>query len=411
VPGPPNTDEGSVTIALSAQDKWKFTPRDRLVYSHRLDDQEWSPFSDLSEVYFSDLSAGKHVFQARAMDRNFNIEPEPSRFEFNVVMPWYREPRLVIIVLLGGAAVIFFAGLAFNRHLRLMRSHAEVERKVAERTRELEAASHALAQSQKMMALGTLAAGVAHDFNSILSIIKGSAQIIEDNMQNPIKIRIRVDRIKTVVEQGAGLVKAMLGYSRSDAEGEVIPDLNHLVNSAVKLLVDRFTTEGWITFEPGPAVFPVNGSADLIQQILVNFVLNAADATTGHPRVVIRTRLWKGAPGEVLAVIPEPAPAYVILEVQDWGCGVPPEILPRIFEPFFTTKAFSTRRGTGLGLSMVYEMARKMGAGLAVVSVVNQGSTFSVILPSNEVSEKSAHPIQAQTKIDLPRLNKANQPK
>ena len=409
--GTPSTDEGSVIIGLSAQDKWKSTPRDRLVYSHRLDDQEWSPFSDLSEVYYSDLSAGKHVFQARAMDRNFNIEPDPSRLEFNVVLPWYREPRLVIIVLLGGAAVIFFAGLAFNRHLRLMRSHAEVERKVAERTRELEAASHALAQSQKMMALGTLAAGVAHDFNSILSIIKGSAQIIEDNMQNPAKIHVRVDRIKTVVEQGAGLVKAMLGYSRSDAAVEVIPDLNDLVNSAIRLVVDRFTTEGWITFEPGPAVFPVNGSPDLIQQILVNFVLNAADSTTGQPRVVIRTRHWKGAAVEELAVMPEPAPAYVVLEVQDWGCGVPPEILPRIFEPFFTTKAFSTRRGTGLGLSMVYEMARKMGAGLSVASVVNQGSTFSVILPSNGVSEKSAHPVQAQTTMGPPRLNKGNQPK
>ncbi len=78
---------------------------------------------------------------------------------------------------------------------------------------------------------------------------------------------------------------------------------------------------------------------------------------------------------------PGAAAAYVSVSVQDFGCGIPPENLPRIFEPFFTTKALSARRGTGLGLSMVYELAKKMEAGLAVESVVDQGSTFTLILP------------------------------
>ena len=73
------------------------------------------------------------------------------------------------------------------------------------------------------------------------------------------------------------------------------------------------------------------------------------------------------------------------MSVQDFGCGIPPENLPRIFEPFFTTKALSTRRGTGLGLSMVYELANKMEAGLAVESVVDQGTTFTLILPVREL--------------------------
>ena len=90
---------------------------------------------------------------------------------------------------------------------------------MAERTRELEVASRELFHSQKMNALGTLAAGIAHDFNNILSIIKGSAQIIEDNLENQDKVRTRVDRIKTVVEQGAGIVKAMLGFSRDPRSG------------------------------------------------------------------------------------------------------------------------------------------------------------------------------------------------
>ena len=120
--------------------------------------------------------------------------------------------------MVGLAVALFFAGLAFNRHRQLLRSYAEVEEKVAQRTRELESANRQLLHSQKMNALGTLAAGIAHDFNNILSIIKGSAQIIEDNLDNPAKVSTRVNRINTVVEQGAGIVKAMLGFSRESVE-------------------------------------------------------------------------------------------------------------------------------------------------------------------------------------------------
>jgi signal transduction histidine kinase len=82
---------------------------------------------------------------------------------------------------------------------------------------------------------------------------------------------------------------------------------------------------------------------------------------------------------------PATAAAYVSISVQDFGSGIAPEIMPRIFEPFFTTKALSARRGTGLGLSMVYELAKKLAAGLAVQSGVDQGSTFTLILPVREV--------------------------
>jgi signal transduction histidine kinase len=96
--------------------------------------------------------------------------------------------------------------------------------------------------------------------------------------------------------------------------------------------------------------------------------------------VVLATRLLDVPPASpVLA--PARAARYVAVSVRDFGCGISPDNLPRIFEPFFTTKAFSARRGTGLGLSMVYELARKMEAGVAVESVVDQGSTFTLILP------------------------------
>jgi len=380
----PRFREGdTITLAFSGQDKWKFTPHDRLVYSYRLDQRDWSPFQEVTTVSFADLPVGRHYFQVRAMDRNGNIDPKPAFLEFAVTVPWYSEIRLVFIAAIGAAVALFFAVLAFNRHRRLVRSYAEVEKKVAERTHDLETASRQLAHSQKMNALGTLAAGIAHDFNNILSIIKGSAQLIEENADNPQKIRTRVDRIKTVVEQGAGIVNAMLGFSGSADEQPGPCDLNAIVADTLKLLGDRFLREVEVKYEPAPALPEIHATKNFIQQILLNFIFNAAEAMAARKQIILSTQKRERLPGG-LVLTPGRAPAYVSVSVRDFGCGIPPENLSRIFEPFFTTKALSSRRGTGLGLSMAYELAKKMEAGIAVESIVSRGSTFTLVLPVRE---------------------------
>jgi signal transduction histidine kinase len=368
-----------VSLSFGGLDKWKQTSRIRLLYSYRLDERDWSPFLSESIAQLGDLPAGRHYFQARAMDRNCNIDPKPARIEFAVVLPWYKELRLVAIALAGLTGALFFAAVAFNRHRRLVHSYAEVEQKVTERTRELELANRALVHSQKMNALGTLAAGIAHDFNNILSIIKGSAQIIGDNLDDQRKVTTRVERINTAVEQGTGIVKAMLGFSRDSDQQAALCDANAIVEETLKLLGDRFLREVQVSFERTPDLPKVVCSPDFVQQILLNFIFNAAESMTKPKRVILATRLANTSPHAALA--PASAPAYVAISVRDFGCGIAPEHLPRIFEPFFTTKAFSARRGTGLGLSMAYELAKKLEAGLTVESAVDRGSTFTLILP------------------------------
>ena len=371
---------GTITLRFIGHDKWNYTPPARLLYSYQLDDHEWTPFSERDGVSFSDQPSGTHILRVRAMDRCGNVEPKPASYEFEVILPWYRETRLVAISAAGLAGALFFAGLAFNRHLRLVRSYAEVEKKVADRTRELELANRELLHSQKMTALGTLAAGIAHDFNNILSIIQGSAQIIEENLDNQAKVRTRVQRIKTVVEQGSSTVKAMLGFSRDSGPRPEPCNLNTVVGDTVKLLGDRFLREVQVDLDLAPHLPEVVASKDLIQQILLNFLFNAAESMTGRRQVTLASRQLDHLP-DTLVLAPAKAATYVAVSVRDSGCGIPSEIMARIFEPFFTTKAMSARRGTGLGLSMVYEFAKKIGAGLAVESVVDQGSTFTVILP------------------------------
>ena len=369
-----------ITFGFQGRDKWDCTRPERLLFSRRLDDGPWSAYLPESSATFTNVAAGKHRFLVRAMDRNWNEETEPEPYEFVSVVPWFREPRLLVIAACGAMATLFLAGLAVNRHWRLLRSYAEVERIVAVRTRELERANQELLHSQKMRALGTLAAGIAHDFNSILSIIRGSAQIIETNLDDRDKIRTRVDRIKTMVEQGSGIVKAMLGFSRA-GQVEKWCDVNQLVAETRRLLGDQFPEEVKLHFEPAATLPPVRGVGELIQQILLNLILNAADAMSGQGEILLQTGLLDRLPPD-LALPPAGSPPLVFISVQDQGAGIAPEILPRIFEPFFTTKAFSTRRGTGLGLSMVYEIAKELGYGLTVESVPGKGSTFRIVIPA-----------------------------
>jgi signal transduction histidine kinase len=377
---------GTITLAFVGRDKWKYTPGGRLLYSYRLDQHDWTPFLDANSVSFTDLPAGKHYFQVRVMDRNGNVASTPAKLEFAVALLWYHETRLLVIALVGLAVALFFAGLSYNRHRKLVHSHAEVERKVAERTRELELANRELLHSQKMNALGTLAAGIAHDFNNILSIIKGSAQIIEDNADNPQKIRTRVDRIKTVVEQGSGVVNAMLGFSRESDGPPTLCDLNEVVSDTLKLLGDRFHRDVEVNFKPAENLPFVRASKDFVQQILLNFIFNAAESMTVRKRIAITARSANDLP-DGMVLMPARIGTCVLVGVRDFGSGISPANMPRIFEPFFTTKAMSERRGTGLGLSMVYELAKKLGAGIAVESVLNQGSTFTLILPVESKTE------------------------
>ncbi len=375
--------DASFVVHVSGRDKWKVTESERLLFSWRIDGGTWSPYSNLRELVFRGLTSGEHRADVRSMDRSWNEEQVPASLSFSMFVPWHREPRVLAVGLAGAGVALVFAGLAANRHRQLVKSYAEVGRIVAVRTAELELANRELLHSQKMRALGTLAAGIAHDFNSILSIIKGSVQLIEIHPEQHDKVQTRVNRIKTAVDQGAGLVKAMLGLSRTTGESLVLCDINALVNEVLKLLGDQVLGEVAIRFEPAEPLPGIWGHQDLVKQILLNLIINANDARVGKGDVLIQTGLMWQLP-LTLALEPAESEHYAFTRVVDHGSGIKPEVVNRIFEPFFTTKSFSTRRGTGLGLSMVYELSKEMGFGVSVESEVGKGSVFTLFMPVKE---------------------------
>jgi signal transduction histidine kinase len=161
--------------------------------------------------------------------------------------------------------------------------------------------------------------------------------------------------------------------------------LNDVVQDTLKLLGDRFLREVQVSFQPTPELPGVLAAKEFVQQILLNFIFNAAESMEASKQIVLSTRVISELPAD-LVLLPVPSARYAAVSVKDSGCGIPSENLPRIFEPFFTTKALSTRRGTGLGLSMVYELAKKLGAGLLVDSAVGRGSTFTLVLPVRDLA-------------------------
>ncbi|MCC7375335.1 MAG: hypothetical protein IT581_11835 [Verrucomicrobiales bacterium] len=372
--------EARALFVVGGHDRWQYSPAGRLVFSWRLDNGPWSTWRPAGSIQLTNLAAGTHQFFVRAMDPSGNIQPWPASYEFSVALPWLKDARLVlatVVVVFLAAALAVQAVLSYSR---LRRSYAEVERQVAERSAALEKANAELLHSHKMRALGTLAAGVAHDFNNLLSIIRGSAQLIEGNLQQDDKARQRVQRIKTAVDQGAGLVRAMLGYSRGAAAPRKELVVEDVVQRAIRLLEERLQCR--IRFQnPATPLPPVHAPPEMLQQIVLNLIQNADEAMdhTGTVTVSVALRL---NPADDAILKPRRSTGYVVISIQDTGIGIPPENLARIFEPFFTTKGFSSRRGTGLGLSMVYEFAKELGAGIEVQSGVGNGSCFGILLPT-----------------------------
>lgn len=376
---PAEAGGGRALFLVGGADRWDFTPSGRLLFSWRLDNSPWSSWRTTTVVAFTNMSAGTHAFAVRALDRAGNVAAAPAVREFTVALSWFRDPRLITVSLLCLAAAAVFAMLAVNRHLSLRRSYAEVERKVRDRTHELEHANAELLHSQKMRALGALAAGVAHDFNGLLSVIRGSAQLLEPGVNGNPRARQRLQRILAAVDQGGGLVHAMLGFTRSGPRTGEALDPVRVVHEALHLLDEAAArrVKFALPAEPIPQLL---GSAEMLRQILVNLLRNADEAMNQEGVVTVRLqRLDTAPPNSVLK--PAAEGMCLAIAVTDTGAGIGPENLGRIFEPFFTTKGFSAQRGTGLGLLMVYEFAKDLGYGLQVDSEVGRGSTFRVLVP------------------------------
>jgi two-component system, cell cycle sensor histidine kinase and response regulator CckA len=234
-----------------------------------------------------------------------------------------------------------------------------------------------LLQAQKMEAIGRLAAGVAHDFNNSLGVILGYTELLMRKASEA--QRAKLEQIVKVTERASRLTHQLLAFSRKEIVDPKVLDLNALLSDLEKMLVRLIGEDVDLVIVPGVDLGQVKADPGQLEQVVMNLCVNARDAMPDGGLLRIETANIEVDAGH--AAGPElmaPGP-YVMLAVRDAGCGIEKEILPNIFEPFFTTK--ERGKGTGLGLAMVYGIARQAGGYVGVDSEVGRGTTFKIYLP------------------------------
>ena len=236
-----------------------------------------------------------------------------------------------------------------------------------------------LRQAQKMEAIGQLAAGVAHDFNNILTVIQGHAGLMQLTMdrRHPARQVARADHRRRRPRRHAHPAACSM-FSRKQVMQFRHLDLNDILRNAIKMLERLVGEHVRIEFQPQDSLPAIHADSSMVEQIAMNLAVNARDAMPNGGQVFITTSL------ENIQRAPTPMDPerrdgeFICLTFRDTGTGMDTQILSRIFEPFFTTKAVG--KGTGLGLSTVFGIVRQHQGWLEVESKPNQGTTFRVLL-------------------------------
>ncbi len=244
-----------------------------------------------------------------------------------------------------------------------------------------------LRQSQKMDSIGQLAAGVAHDFNNMLTVIQGHSGMLLAKTSLPPELLSCAQAIYFASERAAGLTRQLLMFSRKNVMKPLPLDLRKVVSDMSKMLKRLLGETVVLEFNPPPELPLILADTGMVEQVVMNLTVNARDAMPHGGMVAISTSFIEVDEGYVQSH-PEARPgAFVCLRVRDTGCGMDSATMARIFEPFFTTKGVG--KGTGLGLATVYGIVKQHEGWIAVASDLGKGSTFKVFLPASSEPMKA----------------------
>ncbi len=244
-----------------------------------------------------------------------------------------------------------------------------------------------LRQSQKMEAIGQLAAGVAHDFNNILTAIHGHTSLLQMQLAaNPVQSR-SLTVISLAAERATRLVRQLLTFSRKQVLKSQAVQLDSVAGNMADMLKHLLGDHITLHVTADPETPPIKADLSMMEQIIMNLAVNARDAMPrgGSLSIHVSTLTLSEEDTRKHA---EVAPGrYVRLTMADTGCGIPAEHLSRIFDPFFTTKEIG--KGTGLGLATVYGIVKQHRGCIEVDSAPGRGTTFNIFIPA-DVSNSAA---------------------
>ncbi len=250
-------------------------------------------------------------------------------------------------------------------------------------------------QAQKMEAVGRLAGGIAHDFNNLLMVIHGYAEIVmeEDSATPP--VRKSVETIVRTTESAANLTRQLLSFSRKHVFSPQVLDLNALVNQMSEMLLGVLRDEMEFVVKLDPDVCCISADPGQVEQVIMNLVVNARDAMPTGGKLTLETAHVSTDVVRSQRPFGLPRGNFVMLAVIDTGIGMDIDTQSRIFEPFFTTKRKD--EGTGLGLSVVYNIVRASGGHVRVNSEPGRGTTLRVYFPQ-VATAPLPHPVDAPSR-------------
>ena len=238
-------------------------------------------------------------------------------------------------------------------------------------------------RTQRMESIGTLAGGIAHDLNNVLSPILMGVEMMKMKVSDPFTEKM-LTTMGSSAKRGSDMVKQVLTFARGHEGEKTVLQISHLIREMQKIVKETFPKSIDFSTALEGNLWPILGDATQIHQIILNLCVNARDAMPDGGKITVHA---KNAPftEEAAKKSPGARPVhYVLLSVSDTGTGIPPEIMDKIFEPFFTTKEIG--KGTGLGLSTVICIIKSHGGFLDLQTQVGKGASFNVYLPAAEAA-------------------------
>ena len=272
-------------------------------------------------------------------------------------------------------------------------------------TTEQKALEGQMAQSQKMQAVGQLAGGIAHDFNNVLTAIIMASDLLLTNHRPSDPSFPDIMNIKQNANRAASLVRQLLAFSRKQTLRPEVLNLTDVLADLRMLLARLVGTEIKLKVDHGRDLWPVKVDLGQFEQVIVNLTVNARDAMPAGGELTLRTRNVPADECHAYAYRELISADYVLIETEDTGSGIAPDVLKKIFEPFFTTKEVG--KGTGLGLSMVYGIIKQTGGFIFCDSEIGKGTVFRIFLPRYVAGAVSA----PETGTDAPAAGSPALPK
>ena len=292
------------------------------------------------------------------------VWPHMTLFPVFVQTPLYRDPQFVLTKLLSNSAM-FLAAASTAAFFS-----SATKKEIASRTRELKQAQVQLLHSQKLGALGQMAASLAHGLASPITGIKGSAELLMDDLPPDHSGQRRLEQILHWADHLTDILERLRNLARPPKEDRADVDVNRVVNDVLDLTAKLLGQRKIVVRRKLAADLPsTTGSARMLEEMFMNLVMNAKDAMPDGGELTITSTRSDGR---------------IRVDVADNGIGMSPEVRARVFEAFFTTKG---EQGSGLGLNICRQIVVDHGGQLSVESVEGEGTTITVLLPIATAAE------------------------